>query len=59
MNIRDVHGVASQQELYELATVDHKLHAGSMDSLIRFAIEIQRRALASTAAKEEITEEVK
>jgi hypothetical protein len=45
MNIRDVHGVSSQQELYELATVDHKLHAGSMDSLIRFAIEIQRRAL--------------
>lgn len=46
MNIRDVYGVSSQQELYELATVDHNLHAGSMDSLIRFAIEIQQRALA-------------
>lgn len=34
--------------LYEFAS-DCGLHAGSMDKLLRFAIELQRRALACTA----------
>jgi hypothetical protein len=43
MNIRDVRGVPSQQKLYELAS-DYGIHVGSIDSLIRFAIELQRLA---------------
>jgi hypothetical protein len=38
--------------LYEFAS-NHGIHAGSMDKLVRFALEIQRRALASTATNEE------
>lgn len=50
MNIRDVYGVSSPHELYELATVKHKLHAGSMGDLIAFVAEMQKRALAQFAA---------
>lgn len=37
--------------LYEFAS-DCGLHAGSMDKLLRFALEVQRRAIASTALSE-------
>ncbi|PYE21347.1 hypothetical protein C7410_115190 [Paraburkholderia silvatlantica] len=46
MNIRDVAGVATPAELYELAS-KFGLHVGSMDQLVRFAVEIQRRFLVS------------
>ena len=50
MNIRDVHGFDSPQALYEFVTIKHKLHAGSMDDLIRCVAEIQRRAINSMVA---------
>jgi hypothetical protein len=48
----EVPGFTRPAELYELAS-NHGIHAGSMDKLVRFAIEIQRRALAQTTEKEE------
>lgn len=45
MNIRDVAGVSTPQELYEIATVQYSVHAGSMDKLIRFVADMQRRAI--------------
>ena len=48
MNIRDVAGVSTPAELYEIAS-HHGVHVGSIDKLIRFAIEIQRRALLPVA----------
>lgn len=38
--------------LYEFAS-DCGIHAGSVNKLIEFAVEVQRRALASTATNEE------
>ncbi|TCG09333.1 hypothetical protein BZM27_05900 [Paraburkholderia steynii] len=51
MNIRDIAGISSQQELYELAS-NFNVHVGSMDKLIRFAGELQKRALADHAKRE-------
>ncbi|MEX3914856.1 hypothetical protein AB4Y43_01230 [Paraburkholderia sp. BR10872] len=48
MNIRDVAGVSTPAELYEIAN-HHGIHVGSMDHLVRFAVEIQRRALLPIA----------
>jgi hypothetical protein len=45
MNIRDVFGVSTPQELYEIASVQYNVHAGSMDKLIRFVADMQKRAL--------------
>jgi len=52
MNIRDVKGFDTTQELYEFMSIEHKLHAGSMDDLIRCVSELQRRALADRDARE-------
>lgn len=51
-----VKGCNRPADLYELANA-HGLHAGSMDKLERFAIEIQRRAIAHTTTNEEVKEE--
>ncbi|WP_321905154.1 hypothetical protein [Paraburkholderia tropica] len=47
MNFRDIQGFESPRALYEFVTLKHKLHAGSMDDMIRCVAEIQRRALAA------------
>lgn len=49
MNIRNVHGIDSQQQLYELAA-SYQVHVSSMDALVRFAIDLQRRAIAQFVA---------
>lgn len=48
----EVAGFDRPATLYEFANA-HGIHAGSMDKLVRFAIEIQRRALAHTDTKED------
>jgi hypothetical protein len=48
----EVTGFDRPAALYEFANA-HGIHAGSMDKLVRFALEIQRRALAHTTEKEE------
>ena len=48
----EVAGFDRPATLYEFANA-HGIHAGSMDKLVRFAIEIQRRALANVTTKEE------
>ena len=55
MNIRDVAGVSSQQELYEEAS-KHGLHVGSLEQLIRYTVEMQRRALTALATGEDAIE---
>jgi hypothetical protein len=52
MNIRDIYGVASQAELYEIATIQFGLHAHTMDKLIEFAHEIQRRGFEERDRRE-------
>lgn len=53
MNFRDIQGFESPRALYEFVSIKHKLHAASMDDLIRCVAEIQRRALASRNTNEE------
>jgi hypothetical protein len=48
----EVTGFDRPAALYEFANA-HGIHAGSMDKLVRFAIEIQRLAVAHTTTKEE------
>lgn len=48
-------GFADTRELFDLAS-DFGLHCGSVDRLVRFANELQRRAIA--AMNEETKEEV-
>ncbi|HVM91760.1 MAG TPA: hypothetical protein VMT67_03055 [Terriglobales bacterium] len=49
MNIRDIKGFSTTQELYEFMSIKHKLHAGSMDDLIRCVSELQARAIDQAA----------
>lgn len=49
MNIRNVHGIDNLQHLYELAA-SYQVHVSSMDALVRFAIDLQKRALAQFVA---------
>jgi hypothetical protein len=51
-DMTDLLGFDRPTALYEFANA-HGIHAGSMDKLMRFALEIQRRALAHTTTKEE------
>ncbi|MEI7296624.1 hypothetical protein WCQ02_31160 [Paraburkholderia tropica] len=51
MNIRDVHGVTSAQDLYEVAS-HHGLHVSSIDKLVRFVVDMQSRALAAQNSDE-------
>lgn len=46
MNIRDIHGVTSAQELYEIAS-HHGLYVSGIDKLVRFVVDMQSRALAA------------
>lgn len=48
----EVTGFDRPAALYEFANA-HGIHAGSMDKLVRFALEIQRRALAHATTEEE------
>jgi hypothetical protein len=57
VNIRDIKGFATTQELYEFVSIKHKLHAGSMDDLIRCVSELQARALTAQNLAEETKEE--
>ena len=52
MNIRDVAGVSTPAELYEVASVQYGLHTDSIDKLVRFVVDMQRRALADRDARE-------
>jgi hypothetical protein len=49
MNIRNVAGVSSTQQLYEMAS-SFNVHVASMDSLVRFAIALQSAALTQLIA---------
>lgn len=51
MNIRDVVGVDSAKDLYELAA-SYQVHVSSMDALVRFAIDLQRRAIQAVLASD-------
>jgi hypothetical protein len=53
----EVPGFTRPAELYELAS-NHGIHAGSMDKLMRFALEIQRRAHTTEKEEKEIANEV-
>jgi hypothetical protein len=46
----EVPGFTRPAELYELAS-NHGVHVGSIDRLVRFAIEIQRRGNAEAVLK--------
>ena len=50
----EVAGFDRPATLYEFANA-HGIHAGSMDKLVRFALEIQRRALATQVDEKEVT----
>ena len=56
MNIRDVAGVNTPAELYEVASVQYGLHTDSIDKLVRFVVDMQRRALAAQNRTEEAKE---
>lgn len=56
MTTYPVKGCNRPADLYELAS-NHGVHVGSMDKLERFAMELQRRALANTSGKEEKEED--
>lgn len=51
MNIRDVHGIDTQQQLYELAS-HYNVHVSSMEALVRFAIDLQKRAIQTVLASD-------
>lgn len=45
MEVYDLPGISCPKELYELATINYGIHASSMDKLVRFAADIQRRTI--------------
>jgi hypothetical protein len=51
----EVPGFTRPAELYELAS-NHGIHAGSMDRLERFALEVLRRAHTTEKEEKEIAE---